>query len=106
MKEEPIHIDTNDEALDEGAEAICDLLEEIEKHIALKTKRECSTCHGKEWMYPSETICWRCERIQHGLSVAKPNGETGWWWWNYRLNAWAPMPSDEERYRPEWGTLE
>lgn len=107
MKKKTLYIDTTNEvSLEEGVEAVSVLLKEITQSVAQKTNRECPTCHEREWMYPDESICWRCERIRQGLRVAKPNGEIGWWWWNYRLNAWADIPPDVERSLAEWGTLD
>jgi hypothetical protein len=70
-KQHMVCIQVHDEqSLQQGAEAVAQMLEEIERSIAKRRQIVCS-CGRTEWADPGETICWKCQRLAQGLAVVE-----------------------------------
>jgi hypothetical protein len=70
MHKEVIRINiTNEEALEQGAMAVGEMLSELGTYLARRSQRKCIICLKDEWMDPGERICWKCSRCSEALKV-------------------------------------
>ena len=60
---------TNEEALEQGARKVGEMLDELNTYLAKRRERICIICLEKEWINPGENICWKCIRCSGALKV-------------------------------------
>lgn len=65
-----IRVDTsNEEALEQGAREIGEMLSDLDTYLARRRERRCVICLEQEWMDPGEHICWKCSRCYEVLTM-------------------------------------